>query len=143
MTVVVSIRFHLNEPLDVNQPVTADIIDVTLADPFAFNGKKYPKGTNIDDIAGLRQEMPVIDMKTILRMIGAGGTGVAVNGKRVDTDTIVVGGVDRKDYPDLVDAHSVSAEFVDGSVLSDDELEELDREHRELIYEIAHDSLFG
>jgi hypothetical protein len=67
---------------------------------------------------------------------------IIVNGKMVDPSTIEIDDIDMRDYPDFSDAHSVYAEFVDGTELTDEELEKLDDEHRDLIHELIFDKLY-
>jgi hypothetical protein len=67
---------------------------------------------------------------------------VTLNGKDVDTATITVDGIDRRDHPDYVDAYFSYAEFTDGTELSDEELEQLGDENHELLYQMIIDDLF-
>jgi hypothetical protein len=67
---------------------------------------------------------------------------VIVNGKMVDPSTIEIDDVYMWDYPDFSDAHSVYAEFLDGTELTDEELYELDDEHRDLIHDLIFKQLF-
>jgi hypothetical protein len=41
------------------------------------------------------------------------------------------------DYPDFCDAYIEHAEFIDGTELNDDELNELNDEHADIVYEAA------
>ena len=41
---------------------------------------------------------------------------------RVDYNTIIIDGIDMKDYPDFVDAYPDSAQYFDGTYLTEDEL---------------------
>lgn len=50
---------------------------------------------------------------------------ITVDSKVVDMDTILLDGIDTKDYPDFADAYIMSAEFVDGTPLTHEQLEEL------------------
>jgi hypothetical protein len=67
--------------------------------------------------------------------------GIQFNGKMVDPTTLVVTGVDTKDYPDLVDAYIESAEYTDGTPLSDQELDQFRDEHPDVVHQAALDSL--
>jgi len=56
---------------------------------------------------------------------------------------ITVDGVDTKDYPDFCDAYIDSAVWKDsGKDLTDEELDELNDEEREFVYEQVWDSIF-
>jgi hypothetical protein len=48
-----------------------------------------------------------------------------VDGKLVDTETIEIDGIDRKDYPDFADAYIASAQFADGAALNDQQIDKL------------------
>lgn len=64
--------------------------------------------------------------------------GVHINGKKVNVKSIEIDGVDRRDYPDFVDAYISYAEYEDGTELSDAELEELGGDG-ELVNELIFD----
>lgn len=68
---------------------------------------------------------------------------VVINGKQVDLGSIELDGVESWDRPDFADAYASSAEFTDGTPLSDDELEELTGKHGDIINMRAHDMLEG
>lgn len=59
-----------------------------------------------------------------------------LNGKMVDLNSIEVDGVDTNDAPDYVDSYVSYAEYVDGTPLSDKEIEMLERKYRGLAQEI-------
>ena len=65
--------------------------------------------------------------------------GVIINGKEVDMNTIEIDDIDMHDYPDFSDAFVSKAQFVDGTPLTDDELEEL--QNNVDVNSLAHDSL--
>ena len=65
----------------------------------------------------------------------------AFNGKQVDVTTIEVGGVDPRDYPDFSDSYIESAQYSDGTDLSDEELDAFQDEYGDLVYQIVYDSL--
>ncbi len=71
------------------------------------------------------------------------GSAVSINGKPVNVSSIEVDGVNSWDRPDFVDAYITYAEFMDGTLLSDDELVQLEQEHGDLVNQAAHDSLQG
>lgn len=56
-------------------------------------------------------------------------------------ESITIEGVDTKDYPDFCDAYVYSCIY-DGRELTDDELDELQEEQKELIYEYILDTLW-
>jgi hypothetical protein len=66
---------------------------------------------------------------------------VMIDGKEVDVHSIVAGNVDLSDYPDFADAYADSAEFMDGTPLSDDQLSQIDNKHSDLVQMAAHDFL--
>ena len=66
---------------------------------------------------------------------------VKINGKEVDTTSFEFDDVHLWDYPDFCDAYVSSANFTDGTPLSDEELESLSNV-RDLLYEKLIESLF-
>lgn len=66
---------------------------------------------------------------------------IVIDGKQVDYSSIEVDDVDRRDYPDFSDAYISRAEFVDGTPLNDEQLEQLNNDYGDLVNELAHDSL--
>ena len=62
-----------------------------------------------------------------------------LNGRNVVD--IEVDGVDTSDYPDFSDAYFSSACYEDGTKLTDSELEKLEQETGDLLWEKAYDSL--
>lgn len=70
-------------------------------------------------------------------------TPLMLNGKEVDEKSIEIEGVDRRDYPDFSDAYISAANYMDGTPLSDKEIEELDAQNNELVHEkIQDDQLY-
>lgn len=59
---------------------------------------------------------------------------VTVGGKVVDTNTIMVDGIDWRDYPDFCDAFVSAAKFQDGTPLTEDECYALLDTHGDFIY---------
>jgi len=47
-----------------------------------------------------------------------------------------------RDYPDFADAFISYAEYHNGKPLTDDEIEQLNDEHSDIVYEAALDSIF-
>lgn len=76
--------------------------------------------------------------------VGAGekvNEGLTIGGKAVNTRSLEIDGVDRRDYPDFSDAYFSYGEFDDGTSLSDEQLEMLTNQHGDWVNELAHDSL--
>ena len=71
----------------------------------------------------------------------AEGSGRMINGKEIDMRSLEIDGVDPRDYPDFSDAYISHASFTDGSDLSDEEMDQLNDEHGDLVHELAYDSL--
>lgn len=69
------------------------------------------------------------------------GPRAVINGKEVDLKSLKLDGVDMSDFPDFVDAYIVSGTFKDGTMMSDDEIDELNVNYPEITQELAHDSL--
>jgi len=70
-------------------------------------------------------------------------TPLMLNGKAVDEKSIEIDGIDRRDYPDFSDAYISAANYIDGTPLSDKEIEELDDQNNELVHEkIQDDQLY-
>jgi hypothetical protein len=67
---------------------------------------------------------------------------ISVNGKEVDTDSLEIDGIDMRDAPDFVDAYFSDGEFMDGTPLSQDELDYLGDHHGELLYNKIQDRLY-
>jgi len=64
-----------------------------------------------------------------------------ISGKPVDVSSVEFDGVDTSDYPDFSDAYVYSAEFEDGTKLTDDELDELQDKYWDSLYDILMDTL--
>lgn len=60
-----------------------------------------------------------------------------IKGKAVNKMTVEIDGVDYRDYPDFCDAHFSYAEFEDGTVLTDNELTELNDCYGEVVSDMA------
>ena len=67
--------------------------------------------------------------------------GEMINGKEVDMHSLEVGGIDYGDYPDFVDAYFEAGNFVDGTPLSDHDLEQLTSERGDLVSELASEHM--
>ena len=59
----------------------------------------------------------------------------------VDLDSLVVDGIDPKDYPDFCDAYFSEGKYLDGTELPDDLLEELS-EDGDLVQQAIHELLY-
>jgi hypothetical protein len=64
-----------------------------------------------------------------------------MNISMVDLDSLVVGGINTRDYPDFCDAYFESGCYLDGTPLPDDVLEKLS-EDGELLYEAITEVLY-
>jgi hypothetical protein len=71
----------------------------------------------------------------------AEGPGRMINGKEIDMRSLEIDGVDPRDYPDFSDAYISHASFTDGTDLSDEEMDQLNDQHGDLVYDLAYDSL--
>jgi len=65
---------------------------------------------------------------------------VIIDGREVNIDSLEVAGVDPEDS-DFADAHFYSGNFIDGTPLTDDQLDTLGGEYGQLLYDMAYDSL--
>jgi hypothetical protein len=68
----------------------------------------------------------------------ADSSTVHINGRAVDINSLAVDGVDPQDRPDFVDAYFVSGDYMDGTELSDEELEYLWMEYPEIVNDLAN-----
>ena len=68
---------------------------------------------------------------------------VRINGRCVDVGSIEIEGIDGRDYPDFSDAFVSKANWDDGTPLSEDELNQLQDQHPDLIYRKTSDTAFG
>jgi hypothetical protein len=64
---------------------------------------------------------------------------VMIDGREVNIDSLEVAGVDPEDS-DFADAHFYSGNFIDGTPLTDDQLDTLGGEYGQLLYDMAYDS---
>ena len=94
-----------------------------------------PVTHELDEIARLAG-LPV-------RETNAGSNMVTLNGKAVDVHSIEVDGIDPADSPDYSDAYISYAEYLDGTPLTDNEMDQLRNEHGELVNQAAHGSMQG
>ncbi len=68
-------------------------------------------------------------------------SSVIINGKPVDTKSISLAGIDTRDYPDFSDAFVQEAAFEDGTLLNEEELNQLMDLYPEFIHEKIEDFL--
>ena len=68
-------------------------------------------------------------------------SNITINGKPVDMGSIELEDVDPRDYPDFSDAYIAAASFEDGTPLTDQECEQLNQEHGDIVNDLAHESL--
>jgi hypothetical protein len=66
---------------------------------------------------------------------------IMINNKAVEESSLTVEGATWQDYPDLVDTFFAEGCYVDGSDLSDEDLDLLNETEYDLLYELAMDSL--
>jgi hypothetical protein len=66
---------------------------------------------------------------------------IIIHGKEVDPGSIVIDGIDPKDYPDFADAYVEYAETVNGYGLTEAECELLQDQHSDIIYDLIIDQL--
>lgn len=59
----------------------------------------------------------------------------------VNESTFEIEGVDMKDYPDFCDAFIGYAEFNDGTVLDDRQMDELNEQCEDVVHEMAFESM--
>jgi hypothetical protein len=64
-------------------------------------------------------------------------------GRNINPATLEVDGVDSSDYPDFCDAYFSYAEFDDGTVLTDDELDELSEVYADVVNVMASEDMAG
>jgi hypothetical protein len=63
---------------------------------------------------------------------------IHINGRAVDVNSLDVDGVNPQDRPDFVDAYFVSGDYMDGTELSDEELDYLSMEYPEIVNDLAN-----
>ena len=64
-----------------------------------------------------------------------------ISGRKVREGSLEIEGVDSRDYPDFCDAYFSYAEYEDGGVLSDIDLEELTTEYGDVLNMMACEDL--
>lgn len=66
-----------------------------------------------------------------------------INGKEVSLGSLEVDGVDPRDYPDFADVFFSSGEFIDGTPLSEEDLDYLNEHHGDLAWDYAFQDCIG
>ena len=61
---------------------------------------------------------------------------------RLDYTSIEMEDVNRSDYPDFCDAFISYATFKNGVVLTDEQIEQLNTEHSDIVYECAIENIY-
>jgi hypothetical protein len=62
-----------------------------------------------------------------------------IDGKAIDTNTLSIANIDRRDYPDFCDAYFDAAKFTDGTPLTESQIDTLNIQYAEDINAIIHD----
>ncbi len=65
-----------------------------------------------------------------------------IDGKEIDEGTVVIDGVDTRDYPDFSDAYVGEAFFTDGEKLTEEQLEAVQENHADWVYELLIEHLY-
>jgi hypothetical protein len=65
-----------------------------------------------------------------------------LNGKKVDVASLSVEGVDPRDYPDFCDAYLIGGTYMDGTPLTDNEMDDLTDKYGDVVNEMAFNSLY-
>lgn len=60
--------------------------------------------------------------------------------KNININSIEIEGIDIKDYPDYCDAFISYAEYKDGTILNDEQVEKLNEDHSEIVNELIHEN---
>ena len=61
---------------------------------------------------------------------------IEVNGKEVDMGSIDIDGIEGTDYPDFIEAYACSAQFCDGDLLIEEELQELTDKYLDVLNQL-------
>lgn len=73
--------------------------------------------------------------------IREGVSSLTVDGKEVDLNSIEIAGVDMNDYPDFCDAYIESMNFMDGTPLTERQIEDFSDYNPEIVSQKAHNTL--
>ena len=65
-----------------------------------------------------------------------------LKGKLINLNSIEVAGIDMSDFPDFADAYVEAASYLDGTPLSDDEMDALQDKYPAEIHSIILDSIY-
>jgi hypothetical protein len=78
-------------------------------------------------------------LHTFDSFLNEGNSGIMVDGKPVNYNSIKLEDVHKWDRPDYADAYASYAEFEDGKKLTDKQLDKLTDEHSDVINQIANE----
>ena len=70
-----------------------------------------------------------------------GNDAITLDGKEIDYTSLEIEGVNIKDHPDYTDAYFSYGEYMDGTPLTDEELNRLTDERGDIVNRMAHDSM--
>lgn len=132
-----------------NDVQTKDIDDGPIMDEATMREyrEKFTVKNFKEDIANvfpllysIMQETNELDLEEVVKE----GTGkpVTINGKQVDVSSLEIDDVDSRDYPDFSDAFLSSGFFVDGTEMSEDELDMFRDQHSDIFWDLAYNSLY-
>lgn len=99
--------------------------------------QKDPLKEMYDEAKGLEEDgqMPIKEE-------GNEAEGIFINGKKVDVGSLRIENIDMKDYPDFCDAFVGEGYFEDGTEMTDQEMDEFNDKHSDVVQEKAHESLY-
>ena len=86
-----------------------------------------------------KSQLRQIIREEIKRSLKEGQSGPMIDGQEVDKNSWVVSGVDKSQGQDdgTIDAYFVKADFVDGTSLNQDQMDQLNYEHYEMAVDHA------
>ena len=70
------------------------------------------------------------------------GSKMELNNKLINLNSIAVAGLDMNDYPDFADAYVEAATYLDGTALTNDELDALKDEYSSEVHSIVLQSIY-
>lgn len=132
-----------------NDIQTKDIDDEPIMDEATMREyrEKFTVKNFKEDIASvfpllysIMQETNEVDLEEVVKE----GTSkpVTINGKEVDVSSLEIEDVDSRDYPDFSDAFLSFGLFVDGTEMSEDELEIFRDQYGDIFWDLAYNSLY-
>ena len=63
--------------------------------------------------------------------------------KTIDRNSLVIDGVDSRDYPDFVDAYVSEGYYLNGDKISDEDLDKFNSDHSEIAQSMAFETLLN